>query len=114
MNPSDWIAKMHSYGVSGAKIDFFERNDQIAMRWGKEFAERLAEKQMVAIFHGCPVPTGLHRTYPNILNYEAVRGAECNFWEKTLTPNITLVFLSSACWQDRQIILRVHEKCHSG
>ena len=37
-------------------------------------------------FHGCPVPTGLHRTYPNILNYEAVRGAECNFWEKTLTP----------------------------
>ena len=85
-NPSDWIAKMHSYGVSGAKIDFFERNDQIAMRWGKEFAERLAEKQMVAIFHGCPVPTGLHRTYPNILNYEAVRGAECNFWEKTLTP----------------------------
>ena len=54
-NPSDWIAKMHSYGVSGAKIDFFERNDQIAMRWGKEFAERLAEKQMVAIFHGCPV-----------------------------------------------------------
>lgn len=53
-NPSDWIAKMHSYGVSGAKIDFFERNDQIAMRWGKEFAERLAEKQMVAIFHGCP------------------------------------------------------------
>lgn len=85
-NPSDWIAKMHSYGVSGAKIDFFERNDQIAMRWGKEFAERLAEKKMVAVFHGCPVPTGLHRTYPNILNYEAVRGAECNFWEKTLTP----------------------------
>lgn len=85
-NPGDWIDKMKSLGVSGAKIDFFERNDQIAMRWGKEFAERLAEKKMVGIFHGCPVPTGLNRTYPNILNYEAVRGAECNFWEKTLTP----------------------------
>lgn len=26
---------MKDYGVSGAKIDFFERNDQIAMRWGR-------------------------------------------------------------------------------
>mgnify|MGYP002544447125 FL=1 len=85
-NPDDWIKKMKSYGVSGAKIDFFERNDQEAMRWGREFAERLAANQMIAIYHGCPVPVGLNRTYPNILNYEAVRGAECNFWEKTITP----------------------------
>ena len=85
-NPQDWIKKMKDYGVSGAKIDFFERSDQIAMRWGREFAQRLADNQMVALFHGCPVPTGINRTYPNILNFEAVRGAECNFWESTLTP----------------------------
>lgn len=85
-NPVDWIKKMKELGVAGAKIDFFERNDQIAMRWGRELAQRLAEQKMVAIFHGCPVPTGLNRTYPNILNYEAVRGAECNFWENTITP----------------------------
>lgn len=85
-NPNDWIKKMKDSGVAGAKIDFFERNDQIAMRWGQEFAIRLAENKMVAIYHGCPVPTGLNRTYPNILSYEAVRGAECNFWENTLTP----------------------------
>jgi hypothetical protein len=85
-NPDDWIKKMKDYGVAGAKIDFFERNDQLAMRWGREFAERLAKNKMVAIFHGCPIPVGLNRTYPNILNYEAVRGAECNFWEKTITP----------------------------
>ena len=85
-NPEDWIKKMKDYGVSGAKIDFFERNDQIAMRWGRDFAQRLANHQMVALFHGCPVPAGINRTFPNILNFEAVRGAECNFWEKTLTP----------------------------
>ena len=85
-NPNDWIKQMHECGVAGAKIDFFERNDQIAMRWGREFAERLAQYRMVAIFHGCPVPVGLNRTYPNVMNYEAVRGAECNFWEKTITP----------------------------
>ena len=85
-NPNDWIKQMHECGVAGAKIDFFERNDQIAMRWEREFAERLAEYKMVAVFHGCPVPVGLNRTYPNVMNYEAVRGAECNYWEKTITP----------------------------
>ena len=91
-NPEDWIKKMKNYGVAGAKIDFFERNDQIAMRWGWDFAQRLAENQMVALFHGCPVPTGINRTYPNILNFEAVRGAECNFWESTLTPEHHTLF----------------------
>lgn len=83
----DWIKRMKDNGVAGVKIDFFERNDQLAMRWGYEFAQRLAEHQMVALFHGCPVPTGLNRTYPNILNFEAVRGAEDNFWRSIVTPN---------------------------
>lgn len=85
--PGDWIKKMKALGVAGAKIDFFERNDQLAMRWGYEFAQRLAESQMVGLFHGCPVPTGLNRTYPNILNFEAVRGAEDNFWRSIVTPD---------------------------
>lgn len=84
--PGDWFRKMKDLGVAGCKIDFFERNDQQAMTWGRDFARRLAELEMVAIFHGCPVPVGLNRTYPNILNYEAVRGAECNFWEHSITP----------------------------
>lgn len=84
--PGDWFKKMKDLGVAGFKIDFFERNDQQAMSWGRKFAERLADLKMVALFHGCPVPVGLNRTYPNILNYEAVRGAECNFWEHSITP----------------------------
>jgi len=83
----DWIKKMKDLGISGVKIDFFERNDQIAMRWGYELAQRLADHQMVAIYHGCPVPAGLNRTYPNILNFEAVRGAEDNFWRSIVTPD---------------------------
>jgi alpha-glucosidase len=91
-SPSDWIRKMKARGVAGAKIDFFERNDQVAMNWGYEFAQRLAESQMVAIFHGCPVPTGTERTYPNILNFEAVRGAEDNFWRSGQTPDYHTLF----------------------
>jgi alpha-glucosidase len=84
---SDWIKKMKAWGVAGAKIDFFERNDQVAMQWGYDFAQRLADSQMVGIFHGCPVPTGTNRTFPNILNFEAVRGAEDNFWRNDETPD---------------------------
>ncbi|MFT3739649.1 MAG: glycoside hydrolase family 97 catalytic domain-containing protein [Breznakibacter sp.] len=91
-SPGDWIKRMKARGVAGAKIDFFERNDQIAMRWGHEFAQRLADSQMVGIFHGCPVPTGLNRTYPNILNFEAVRGGEDNFWRRLVTPDYHTLF----------------------
>lgn len=83
----DYIKRMKNYGVAGLKIDFFERNDQVAMTWGYEFAERLAEQKMVGLYHGCPVPTGMNRTYPNILNFEAVRGAEDNFWRSIVTPD---------------------------
>lgn len=88
----DWIKKMKDFGVAGVKIDFFERNDQVAMKWGHELAQRLADHKMVALFHGCPVPTGLNRTYPNILNFEAVRGAEDNFWRSLITPDYHTLF----------------------
>jgi len=82
----EWLPRMKEAGVYGLKIDFFERNDQVAMRWGHHLAQRLADLKMVALYHGCPVPTGLNRTYPNILNFEAVRGAECNFWDRGSDP----------------------------
>lgn len=84
--PYDWVKKMKAYGVAGAKIDFFERNDQIAMRWQRDVAKRLADEKMIILFHGCPVPSGLERTFPNVLGYEANRGQECNFWDRTISP----------------------------
>ncbi|MDR2475104.1 MAG: glycoside hydrolase family 97 catalytic domain-containing protein [Bacteroidales bacterium] len=91
-DPSDWIVKMKNKGVAGAKIDFFERNDQLAMRWGHQMAQKLADNKMVAIFHGCPVPTGLNRTFPNLLNFEAVRGEEDNFWRDDTGPDYHTLF----------------------
>jgi alpha-glucosidase len=43
-------------------------------------------------FHGCSEPTGMQRTYPNILNFEAVRGNECNKWDTTSNPDYHLLF----------------------
>jgi alpha-glucosidase len=87
-----FLPRMAAKGVYGLKIDFFERNDQVAMTWGYSLAQRLADLKMVALYHGCPVPTGLNRTYPNILNFEAVRGAECNFWDSGSNPEYHVQF----------------------
>ena len=88
----EWLEKIKKWGVAGVKIDFFDRNDQEAMTWGHFFAEKLAEQELVGVFHGCPIPTGLNRTYPNILNFEAVNGNECNFWVKDCNPDYHVLF----------------------
>lgn len=86
------IAKWKRFGISGVKIDFFQRNDQIAMNWGTRLAQDLANQKMVGIFHGCPVPTGLNRAYPNILNFEAILGEEEDFWRRGSSPDYHVSF----------------------
>lgn len=83
-----------SYGIDGVKPDFEERDDQLAVEFYERIARIAAERQMVVDFHGCAKPAGLGRTYPNVLNFEAVRGGEMNKFNKTITPshNIDLIF----------------------
>jgi alpha-glucosidase len=57
------------------------------MNWAEQLAKEAAESKMVLLFHGCPIPTGLNRTYPNVLNYEAVLGEEENFWRRGSDPD---------------------------
>ncbi len=63
-------------GAKGFKIDFIERDDQAAERFLEETAADAAERKLVVLYHGIHKPTGLQRTYPNILNYEGVYGLE--------------------------------------
>ncbi|MBQ3345217.1 MAG: glycoside hydrolase family 97 catalytic domain-containing protein [Kiritimatiellae bacterium] len=63
-------------GAKGFKIDFIERDDQSVERFLEETAADAAERKLVVLFHGIHKPTGLQRTYPNILNYEGVYGLE--------------------------------------
>ncbi len=73
-------------GAAGIKVDFFDRDDQEAIAWMEKIAEAAAERKLMVDFHGCTKPTGLEKTYPNIVNYEAVRGAECSKWDYTANP----------------------------
>ena len=83
-----WIKSMvEDYGAAGFKIDLFNRNDQFAINWFETLAQWAAKYKAVVVIHGAPPPTGLQRTYPNVLNFEAVRGQECNYWDKTANPD---------------------------
>lgn len=64
------------WGVAGLKIDFIERDDQRGIDFYYRAAEKAAEHHLMLDFHGATKPTGLERTYPNVLGYEAVLGME--------------------------------------
>ena len=66
------------WGVAGLKIDFVLRNDQEGIRWYYAVAKLAAEHHLMVEFHGATQPWGIHRTYPNVLDYEAVLGLEQN------------------------------------
>jgi len=66
------------WGVAGLKIDFVERDDQKGIEFYYRAAEEAAKYHLMLDFHGATKPTGLERTYPNVLGYEAVMGMEYN------------------------------------
>ena len=63
-------------GVKGFKVDFFNRDDQLAIEDFENFSRVAAEYGLVMDYHGAPKPAGINRTYPNVLNVEGVRGLE--------------------------------------
>jgi alpha-glucosidase len=66
------------WGVAGVKIDFVLRNDQEGIKWYYDVARLAADRHLMVDFHGATQPWGIQRTYPNVLNFEAVLGLEQN------------------------------------
>lgn len=67
-------------GVKGFKVDFFDRDDQSAILSVESLAACAAKHHMLLDLHGLK-PYGIQRTYPNILNFEGVKGLENAKWE---------------------------------
>jgi alpha-glucosidase len=67
-------------GVKGFKIDFVDRDDQIAVASLYGIAKKAAENHLLVDYHGVFKPTGLQRTYPNVIGYEGVKGLENYKW----------------------------------
>ena len=69
-------------GIAGFKVDFLDRNDQTAVEMVYRIADKCAKYHLLLDYHGIYAPTGINRTYPNIVNFEAVFGMEETKWTK--------------------------------
>lgn len=75
------ICKHYSeMGIKGFKVDFMDRDDQPMVDFHRRGAEIAAKYKMLVDYHGSYKPTGLHRTYPNVINFEGVNGLEQLKW----------------------------------
>jgi len=73
-------AKYSDMGIVGFKVDFLDRDDQTAVEMAYRIADACARHQLTLDYHGFYKPTGLNRTYPNVINFEGVFGMEEVKW----------------------------------
>lgn len=76
-------------GVKGFKIDFMDRDDQMIIDFIEETAAIASKYKLMVDFHGTSKPSGLHRTYPNIINYEGIHGLEQMKWSSPDVDEVT-------------------------
>lgn len=74
--------KYSEMGIKGFKVDFLDRDDQTAVEMIYRIAAKAAEYKLMLDYHGIYKPTGLNRTYPNVVNYESVFGMEEMKWSE--------------------------------
>ena len=81
---------MKSLGVKGIKVDFFGGDKQETMRHYEAILSDADDNGLMVIFHGCTLPRGWEKMYPNYVGSEAVRASE------------NLVFSQYECNQEAQ------------
>ncbi len=67
---------LQSLGVKGIKVDFFAGDKQETMRLYEEILSDADDHGLMVIFHGCTLPRGWERMYPNYVGSEAVLASE--------------------------------------
>ena len=81
---------MRDLGVKGIKVDFFGGDKQETMRHYEAILSDADDNGLMVIFHGCTLPRGWEKMYPNYVGSEAVRASE------------NLVFSQHECNQEAQ------------
>lgn len=82
-------------GIKGFKIDFMDRDDQVVVDFYYRAAATCAKYGLMADFHGAFKPSGLNRTWPNVVNFEGVYGLEQMKWSggDMVTHDVTIPFI---------------------
>ena len=76
------MAWLKSVGVKGIKVDFFGGDKQETMRLYEDILSDANDYGLMVIFHGCTIPRGWERMYPNYVGSEAVLASENIFFEQ--------------------------------
>ncbi len=74
------MAWMKSIGVKGIKVDFFGSDKQQTMQLYEDILSDANDYGIQVIFHGCTLPRGWERMYPNYISSEAVLASENVFF----------------------------------
>lgn len=72
----EWMRWMEKIGVKGIKVDFFGGDKQETMRLYEDILSDADDHGLMVIFHGCTLPRGWERMYPNYVGSEAVLASE--------------------------------------
>lgn len=83
------------WGVKGIKVDFMQRDDHWMVNYYYKVAREAAKRKLLVDFHGAYKPTGLYRTFPNVITSEGVLGLEHSKWSENANPvmAVTLPFI---------------------
>lgn len=67
---------LHEHGVKGIKVDFFAGDKQETIKLYEQILSDADDHDLQVIFHGCTIPRGWERMYPNYVSSEAVLASE--------------------------------------
>lgn len=89
------MEQFSKWGIKGIKVDFMQRDDQWMVNYYYKVANEAAKRKLLVDFHGAYKPTGLYRTFPNVITSEGVLGLEQSKWSENANPwmAVTLPFI---------------------
>ena len=70
------MTRLEQMGATGIKVDFFLPDGQEMVNYYLDILEDAARHHLLVDFHGCTIPRGWSRTWPNLMSMESVYGAE--------------------------------------
>ena len=73
---------MQSIGIKGIKVDFFGGDKQQTMQLYEDILSDANRYGLQVIFHGCTMPRGWEKMYPNYVASEAVLASENVFFDE--------------------------------
>ena len=80
------FAAFERLGWDGMMVDFFDHDDQDSVEHAEAILQAAARHHIAVHFHGIWKPTGLNRTYPNLMNHEGALNLEYLKWRDWCSP----------------------------